>query len=208
MRRFSAGFIATILTLTLGVPSAPAATLADVKAGFSADRTLVINGKTYQGRMWTMPGMERHEQNLNGIPSDFILRTDTPFASVVLPQLHTVVQFILPPEMRLFADPRLTRHPVGHETVNGIATTKYEIDETVLEGHGAGTIWLNDDGIPMRAAGTFTRPNEKVVTIRWELSHVRLGAQPASLFEPPPNFAKLPPEAVAPLLGLKLKGMH
>jgi hypothetical protein len=206
MRGFFVGAIATVLMLVS--PLARAATLADAKIGFSADRTLVVDGKTYLGRIWTMPGMERHEQNINGIPADFILRGDTPIAAIVLPQLHTVVQFALPLELRLFADPKLTRHPVGHETINGIATTKYEIDETVPEGHGAGTLWLSKDGIPMRAAGTFTKPNEKVTTIRWELSHVHVGAQPAALFESPPGFAKLPPEAVAPLLGLKLKGVH
>jgi hypothetical protein len=206
MHRFFIRAIAPILLLS--APPVWAATLADAKIGFSADRTLVVDGKTYLGKMWTMPGMERHEQDINGIPSDFILRTDTSIASVVLPQLHTVVQFMLPPELRLFADPQLTRHPAGHETINGIATTKYEIDQTVPQGHGAGTLWLSADGIPMRAAGTFTKPNDKVITIRWELSHVHVGAQPAALFEPPPGFAKLPPEAVAPLLGLKLKGIH
>jgi len=32
-----------------------------------------------------------------------------------------------------------------------------------------------------------------------------MGPQPASLFEAPRDFTKLPPEAIAPLLGLKLK---
>ena len=57
----------------------------------------------------------------------------------------------------------------------------------------------------MKLAGTFTGHKGKVATIRWELSHVRIGPQAAALFEPPPGLSKLPPEAVAPLLGLKLK---
>jgi len=44
-----------------------------------------------------------------------------------------------------------------------------------------------------------------VTAVRWELSRVRIGPQPATLFEPPAGFSKLPPEAVAPLIGLKLK---
>jgi hypothetical protein len=187
---------------------AGAATLGDAKTGFSADRILVVDGKPYQGKMWTMPGMERHEQDLNGIPAAFVLRGDTPLADLVLPKLHTVVEFLLPPELHLFADPRLTKKPVGHETVGGIATTKYAIDETIPEGHGAGFLWLSDNGIPMRLEGTFTRTSGKVATLRWELSHVKLGPQPASLFEAPKGFSKLPAEAVAPLLGLKIKGGH
>jgi hypothetical protein len=44
--------------------------------------------------------------------------------------------------------------------------------------------------------------------LHWELNHVQLGPQPASLFEAPKGFSKLPAEAVAPLLGLKLQTAH
>jgi hypothetical protein len=187
---------------------AGAATLAAAKTGFSADRALTVDGKTYRGRMLMMPGKERHEQDLNGIPVAFVLRGDTPLAEVVLPKLHTVVEFVLPPELHVFADPRLTRRPVGAERINGIATTKYAIDETVPEGHGEGFLWLSGDGIPMQLDGTFTRTSGRATHLHWELSHVRLGPQPAALFEAPAGFSKLPAEAVAPLLGLRLKGVH
>ena len=107
--------------------------------------------------------------------------------------------------MRLLGDPALKKHPVGTETVNGIATTKYAIDKTVPEGHATGALWLGRGGIPMKLEATFTRQNGRVATVRWELSHVKIGPQPAALFEAPRGFSKLPPEAVAPLLGLKLK---
>jgi hypothetical protein len=187
---------------------APAATLSDAKIGFTADRLLIVNGKPYHGKMWNMPGMERHEQDLNGIPAAFVLRTDTPIADLVLPGLHTTVEFMLPPELRLFADPRLVRRPVGHETINGVATTKYAIEVTVPEGHGSGNLWLSDEGIPMKLDGSFTRSSGKVATLQWELTHLHLGPQPATLFQSPPGFAKLPPEAIVPLLGLNLKGLH
>lgn len=131
-------FLLALALVSTATASASAMTLGESKVGFSADRTLIVDGKTYQGKMWTMPGEERHEQNLNGIPAAFVLHADTPIADLVLPQLHTVVEFLLPPELHLFADPRLTRKPVGHEEVNGIPTTKYAINETVPEGHGEG----------------------------------------------------------------------
>lgn len=192
------------LVLAASLP-ASAMTLGEARVGFSADRTLIVDGKTYQGKMWTMPGEERHEQNLNGIPAAFVLHAGTPIADLVLPQLHTVVEFLLPPELHLFADPRLTRKPVGHETVNGIPTTKYAIDETVPEGHGEGFLWLSDSGIPMKLDGIFTRTSGRVAHLHWELNHVKLGLQPVALFEAPQNFSKLPAEAIVPLLGLKLK---
>ena len=200
--------IISLLGATVIAMSASAATLGEAKTGFSADRVLVLDGKTYQGKLWTMPGMERHEQNLNGIPAVFVLRGDTPIGDLVLPKLHTIVEFLLPPELHLFADPRLTRKPVGHETVNGIATTKYAVDETIPEGHGDGFLWLSDNGIPMKLDGSFTRNSGRTGHLHWELTHVKLGPQPGSLFEPPHDFAKLPAEAIAPLLGLQIKGKH
>ena len=58
----------------------------------------------------------------------------------------------------------------------------------------------------MRLAGTFTSAKGKASAVRWELSGVKTGPLPASLFEPPAGWSTLPPEAIAPLLGLKLKG--
>src|SRR6266545_3874148 len=196
----------SVLIALLFAPGlATAATLGEARIGFVADRTLVIDRRVYQGKIWTMPGKERHEQAIQAFRPVFLLRGDNPLGEVVLPQLRTIVQFTMPPELRLLSHPDLTKNPVGPETVNGIATTKYKIDQTVPEGHAAGTLWLSRDGIPMKLTGSFTASNGKVSTVRWELRHVKIGPQPAALFEAPQGFSKLPPEAIAPLLGLRLK---
>jgi hypothetical protein len=184
---------------------ATAAILGDARVGFNADRLLVIDGHRYEGKIWAMPGEERHEQAIQAFRPIFLLHAGRPLGEIVLPQLKTIVEFVIPPELRLFADPKLTRHPIGQETIDGIATTKYAIDETVPEGHATGTLWLSRDQIPMRLAGTFVGHKGKPTTVRWELRHVRIGPQPAGLFEAPHGFSKLPAEAVAPLLGLRLK---
>ena len=198
-------FRSAILALLLAPGLATAATLGEARIGFTADRTLVVDGRVYQGKIWTMPGKERHEQAIQAFRPVFLLRGDNPLGEVVLPQLHTIVQFAMPPELRLLSHPDLTKNPLGEETVNGIATTKYKIDQTVPEGHAAGLLWLSRDGIPMKLTGSFTASNGKVSTVRWELRHVKIGPQPAALFEAPQGFSKLPPEAIAPLLGLRLK---
>ncbi|MGE5271930.1 MAG: hypothetical protein ACM3JG_19910 [Thiohalocapsa sp.] len=199
--------IALLLFVPLAGGTAAAATLGEAQIGFSADRVLVIDGHRYQGKIWTMPGKERHEQAIQAFRPVFLLNADSPLAEIVLPQLKTIVQFVLPSELRLFADPALKKHPLGKETVNGIATTKYAIDKNLPEGHAIGALWLSAQGIPMRLLGSFTKPDGKVAKLRWELSHVHIGPQPAALFEAPHGFSKLPPEAIAPLLGLKLKAL-
>jgi hypothetical protein len=198
--------LAAILLAAALVPAgARAGTISDSRIGFSADRTLILDGRTYTGKIWTMPGKERHEQMIRGFAPVFILRGDSPIGDVVLAQLHTTVEFVFPAELRLLADKRLTRHPIGHEVVNGIPTTEYAVDETTPQGHAEGTLWLSRDGIPMRCDGAFTAPNGHHSTLKWELSHVTIGPQPDSLFEVPTGFNKLPAEALAPLLGMQLK---
>jgi len=186
------------------ITTALAETLGDARVGFSAERVLVINGQDYVGKMWHMPGEQRHEQDLLAIRPAFILRADSNIGEAILPQLHTVVEFAIPKELSLLGDPDLLRKAVGQETVNGIAVTKYAIDEGSPSGRATGALWLSPDGIPMKCDAKFVDKSGRVSTIHWELRHVKIGKQDAALFEVPPGYAKLPVEAAAPLLGLRL----
>ena len=199
-----ARLLLAVASLLAPAAGAPAATLGDARVGYAADRILVFDGQRFVGRIWQMPGVQRHEQPLGGVTPAFILHRDRAIGDVVLPKLHTVVEFALPKAFALLEDPGLLRHPLGAETVNGIPATRYAVDETVPEGHAAGSLWLSRDGILVKCEGSFTATNGKVWTIRWELRHVRIGRQDPALFALPKGFAKLRPEAVAPLLGLRL----
>jgi hypothetical protein len=196
----------TSLAAVLALVAMPASaeTLGDARVGFSAERVLVIDGQSYVGKMWHMPGEQRHEQDLPALKRVFILRAGSATGDIILPKLHTVVEFALPKELSVLGDPGLLRKSVGPETVNGIATTKYDLDEKTPQGRAIGTLWLSQEGIPMKCDARLAANNGKVLTIRWELRHVKIGTQDAALFEIPRNYAKLPPEAVAPLLGMRL----
>jgi hypothetical protein len=197
----------TLIALVSLLPNswgALAETLGDARVGFSAERVLIIDGQSYVGRMWHMPGEQRHEQDLPALKPVFILRAGSAVGDVVLPQLHTVVEFALPKELSLLGDPGLLRKPIAQETVNGIVTTKYAVEEDSPAGHAAGSLWLSEDGIPMRCDGKLEGKSGKISTIHWELRHVKIGNQAAALFKVPRGYAKLPPEAAAPLLGMRL----
>ena len=151
-----------------------------------------------------MPGEQRHEQELTALKPIFILHADSSIGDVILPQLHTVVEFALPKELSLLGNSNLPRKPVAQETVNGITTTKYAVEENSSGGRATGSLWLSYDRIPMKCDGRFEAKSGKISTIHWELRHVKIGKQEAALFEVPRGYAKLPPEAAAPLLGMRL----
>ena len=137
-----------------------------------------------------MPGEQRHEQDLPALKPIFILRAGSAIGDIILPKLHTVVEFALPKELSILGDPGLLRKPVGQETVNGIATTKYEVDEKMPQGRAVGSLWLSEDGIPMKCDARLATDKGKVSTIRWELRHVKIGTQDAALFEVPQRLRK------------------
>jgi hypothetical protein len=196
-------FVMMVLGLVLANSAAAVPeTLGDPQVGFSAERVLVFDGQSFVGRMWNMPGKQRHEQPLAEINPVFILRADSGIGDIVLPSLHTVVQFALPPVLSALSRPGLLGKPVGKEAVNGVATIKYGVDKVVAEGRLNGTIWLSPDGIPMRCDGSLTGRNGKISTVHWELRHVRIGRQDAALFEIPSGYTTMPPDAAATLLGL------
>ena len=178
--------------------------IGDARVGFAAERVLIIDGRSYVGRIWHMPGEQRHEQDLATIRPIFILRSDSNLGDIVLPQLHTVVEFALPKEFSLLGGPGLLRKTIAEESVNGIATTKYAVEEDSSAGHATGALWLSHDGIPMKCDGKFAAKNGKISSIYWELRHLTIGRQDPTLFEVPHGYAKLPPEAAVPLLGIRL----
>jgi hypothetical protein len=198
-----------LIALALAAASAAASaaqaeTLGNPQIGFTAERVLVFDGHSYVGRMWNMPGEQRHEQTLPAIKPVFILHAKSAIGDIVLANVHTAVEFALPRVLAALSRPALLGRPVGHETVNGIATIKYAVDKTIAQGRLAGALWLGDHGIPMRCDGSFTGHDGKVSTVHWELRNVEIGRQDAALFEVPPGYSKLPPEAAAVLLGVRL----
>jgi hypothetical protein len=207
MRALAVAPIALAMLMAISGP-APAGTLGDPRIGFSAERILVFDGHTYIGRMWSMPGEQRHDQDLPSLKPVFILHADSTLGDILLPQLHTAVEFEMPQALAVLGRPGLLGKPVGKETVNGIATTKYTVEKNIPEGRLSGTLWLSADGIPMRCDGSLTRNNDKVSTVHWELHDVRIGPQSPALFAVPAGYSKLSPQAAATLLGLRLAHRH
>jgi hypothetical protein len=193
------------LACFLAAPARAAGPL-EAPLSYSATRTVTVDGKTYTGRMFHIPGSERHEQTLLGMADVFLLNGKAGAGYVVLPSLKTMIEFPFPALLTALNDSSVAKAAAGEDVVDGIATTKYRIDRTAPDGtRGAGDFWLSRRGALMKLAGTVTAPGGHKTTIQMVLSGFKEAPQSAALFVPPPGLNRLPAEALAPLLGFKLQ---
>jgi hypothetical protein len=182
--------------------AAQAAMLGDATVPYSAERTVTVNGRSYTGKVFHVPGHERHEQEIQGIPEVVLLDVAAKRGTLVLPGLNASVAFAFPPVMAELDDPSLRRTPVAQEAVDGVRTTKYRIDHTTGDGGRAeGFAWISAEGVLMRMDGTFTRAGAASGTpIRMELAGLRPGPQDRGLFDVPPGLVQLPSSALQAFL--------
>jgi hypothetical protein len=114
---------------------------------------------------------------------------------VVMPQRRLYME--LPWDLSKFLnfgqqDAQFSRR--GHATVAGLSCTEYSVHTA----HGDGTTCLTDDGLLLRAQGSKQRHDAGL-----QATNVRFAPQPASTFQPPPDFQRvemprLPPADGAP----------
>lgn len=203
MRRSKMLLLLVVAFAALPAGRARATLLGDAAVSYSANSTVTVNGRSYAGMVFHIPGRDRHEQEIQGIAEVVILDGKAMHGWLVLPRLSSYVEFKFPQLMAELNAQALLRSPIGRETVNGVHTTKYRIDHTAADGmHAKGFAWVSADGVLMRLAGDVTRPGMSHPTaIQLELDNLRLGKQDHALFDLPPGLTRLPGEALAPLLG-------
>jgi hypothetical protein len=205
MRHILSGLM-LIAALFVARPGQAQQLLGDTQVPYSADRTVVTGGKSYVGRVYAAPGKQRHEQNVNGLPMVAILRADKKVAWLELPDLHVFTDFAFPAAITDYANQKQLGAALGTETVAGLPAKKYRVEREGADGSQLnGYVWITDDGIVLKLDGSYVGSNGRETKALYELSNVKREAPSAALFELPPGINHLPPEAVAPLMGVKLK---
>jgi hypothetical protein len=193
--------VAAALFLVLGI-DARAAMLGDAALSYSARRTVTVDGHSYSGMVFHVPGHERHEQEIAGMTEVILLDASAKQGVLLLPSIKAYVDFAFPALMAELDDPALRRAPLGQETVNGVMTTKYRIDHTAADGsHARGFAWVSSQGVLMRIEGIFMRPGAaRETAINMELAHLKPGPQDRRLFELPAGLLQLPSAALQAFL--------
>jgi hypothetical protein len=193
--------VAAAVLLALGI-NARAAMLGDAALSYSARRTVTVDGQSYSGMVFHVPGHERHEQEIAGINEVILLDASAKQGVLLLPSIKAYIDFAFPALMAELDDPALRRVPLGQETVSGVMTTKYRIDHTAADGSQArGFAWVSPQGVLMRIEGIFMRLGAASGTaISMELAHLKPGPQDRRLFELPAGLLQLPSAALQTFL--------
>ena len=191
--------------LALASPAGAAPLVGDTQMPYSAERVVETNGKTYEGKIYAAPGMQRHEQVVNGIPMIAILRADREVAWLVVPGLHVYAEFAFPKAVTEYDGLKALGPPVGIDTVAGLKSERFRVEHEGTDGSALdGWVWMTGDGIITKLDGTYNSPKKKEVKATYLLSNVKLGPQDPALFEIPKGVNKLSPEAVQGLLSLQM----
>jgi len=176
--------------------------LGDTGVAYSADRSLSVNGQRFDGAVYAMPGFQRHEQIMSGIPQVAIFNLAAGRGYYVVPSVRTYIDFPIDTAVRELGTPDMPGAPMGTERQGGVITTKYRVDHRAADGTRIeGFVWLAASGIPIRGEGAVIEVSGRRAPVSWTLSNVRIAPQDPSLFQPPDGFYRLPAAALPSILG-------
>ncbi|MEA2755703.1 MAG: hypothetical protein QOJ54_1992 [Aliidongia sp.] len=200
-------FLIAVIAFLLGCAGTgnAAALVGDTQVPFSAARSVVTGGKTYDGRVYAAPGKQRHEQVVNGLPLVAILRADRQVAWLLVPGLHVYAEFAFPKAVTDYDGVGALGPPLGTDIVAGLKSARYRVEREGADGSAVdGWVWMTHDGIITKLDGVYTSTKNKPVKATFELSDVKLGPQDTALFEISKDVKKLPIETVQGLLSLQM----
>jgi len=69
---------------------------------------MILDGRRYAGRIWHMPGGQRHGKDLTALSPVLILRRQL-VGEIVCPQLHTLFEFVRSNALSILKNPELSR---------------------------------------------------------------------------------------------------
>jgi len=178
--------ILTALALAVGLEAA-----AQPPREYAADQIIRSREGTVTGKIAVSPDRYRLEMALEGQRQVMIARFDKRVVWMLMPEERMYVEMPLAAEAGEALsgrDPtqKVERQLVGSETVSGHPTKKYKVTVTGKDGTYVGYQWLAQDlgELPIRW-------EDEQGTGRVELRNIKVGRQPADLFEVPAGFQKL-----------------
>lgn len=184
-----------IVGATLLVAGTAAAAEEKLNIEYSADQVIEAEDVAMKGRVFHTPTKERREMNQGGQNMIIITRHDKKVTWTVMPENHMYMEAAMKPsadkdktDMSAY---KIEQTPVGQEMLNGVNMDKSKIIMTHSSGSKmGGFMWSTKEGIMAKIDAIAVEKGSKN-RFKMEQTNIKVGKQPADLFELPPGVEKM-----------------
>jgi hypothetical protein len=168
-------------------------------ASYEAHQSLTVNGTPLEAHIIHDRGRERRESVVDGLTNLLIVRPDEGKAYVIQPESRIAMTLgLADPEVGIAPSllAKLAAAPEGQEAIDGIAVTRYRIQDVSPDGGGFdGRVWSTADGLYLRAEGVVSDGASRI-EVRMALSGVQRKPPPAKAFDLPPGMRMMTMDAL------------
>ncbi|ABS62043.1 hypothetical protein Plav_0420 [Parvibaculum lavamentivorans DS-1] len=182
-------FSAFAAALLFAGQPASAVTLTPPDTGYSATRIVNASGREISGQLYSENGNERWEMTMQGMRQVSILRHGEGRMFLYMPDMNMAMEMGQEEAANYGVEKLLggvEAEEIGRETVEGEATTKYRVLPGQTAQKGDATIWVTEDGIPVKAEGSSAQGNFSM-----RLTNLQRGPQDPGLFELPAGVSAM-----------------
>ena len=186
----------SVTLLAVSSPAALAAAPTDVTApDYSADQVMTVSGQAIKSRVFHTAKAERREMTQSGMAIISIVRKDKNVVWSLMPGQKMYMETSIGKDKQVPVDlSRYTvqRTPMGSETLEGLKVNKSRVSmkdassDTAMEG----LIWETADGITVKM-DVSGKSSGRAMQMVMQQSNIKVGSQPASLFEIPQGFSRM-----------------
>lgn len=179
--------------VTLLLAGTAAAVEEKLNVEYSADQTIEAEDAAMKARVYSTPMKERREMNQGGMSMIMITRHDKKVMWTVMPEEKTYMEAAMKPsaDKTDLSAYKIEQTPMGQETVNGQSLNKSKIIMTHSSGSKmGGFMWTTKEGILAKIDAISVEKGSKD-RFKMEQTNIKVGKQPADLFEIPPGVEKM-----------------
>lgn len=165
-----------------------------VTVEYSADQIIESEEGAMKSRIYSTPTKERREMTQGGASMITILRHDKHVNWMLMPEEKMYMENSGNPSSSGKSDLaayQIEQTDMGEEALNGVTMRKSKIIMTGKDGTKmGGFMWTTKEGILAKIDALAIEKGQKS-RFKMEQTNIRIGAQPAELFEIPKGFEKL-----------------
>jgi hypothetical protein len=189
-----------------------------INAEYSADEVVETADGMTQSKVYSTPTMERREMSDGGQQMIAITRHDKKVTWTLMPEEKMFMSMpigqsaVKKDEATDLSAYKIEQTPMGQETINGIVMHKGKMIMTAKDGSKmGGFMWTTKEGIIAKMDALSVDQGKKD-RFKLEMKNLKIGKQPADLFEIPKGYEKMDMGAMGAMEGMgdmgnMMKGM-